>query len=92
MPLEAMRTCKAKRWNQRLVSEESAFYTQIGVGCPDADVNEESCDVLWSTTVECNQFVGDVHWSCAASVVKSNGLLAYDGSMEIEHGSLLTEG
>jgi len=46
--------------NQRLVSEKSAFYTQIGVGCPDASVDVESYDVLWSTAVGCDQFVRDV--------------------------------
>jgi hypothetical protein len=45
---------RVERWNQRLVSEESAFYTQIGVGCLDAGVDKESCDLLWSTTVRCN--------------------------------------
>lgn len=31
MPLEVMRKRGAERRNQRLVSEESAFYTQTGV-------------------------------------------------------------
>jgi hypothetical protein len=34
---------------------------RLDFGFPDADVNEESCDALWSTTVGCNQFVRDVH-------------------------------
>jgi hypothetical protein len=30
-------------------------------------VNEESCEVLWSTAVERNEFDGDVYWGCSAS-------------------------
>jgi phosphohistidine phosphatase SixA len=81
-----------ERWNQRLVSEESAFYTQIGVGCLNASVNEESCDVLWSTAVRCKQSVRDVDQGYSASVMKQHGLLTYDGSLEAESGSLHTEG
>jgi hypothetical protein len=35
----------------------------------DAGVDEESCDVLWSTTVRCNQFVRDVDRGCSANVM-----------------------
>ena len=81
-----------ERWNQRLVSEESAFYTQIGAGCLDASVAEESCDVLWSGAVRCNQFARDVDRGCSASVIREHGLWAYDGSMEAENGLVYTEG
>lgn len=63
MPLEAMRSRRVERWNQRLVSEESAFYTQIGVGHPDSSADGEFCDVLRMTAVRCDQFNGDVFWS-----------------------------
>lgn len=77
---------------KRLVSEESAFYTQIGVGCLDVNVEEEFCDVLWSAAVRRNQFVRDVDWGCSASVMRKHGLLAYDGSMEAGSGFLHTKG
>jgi hypothetical protein len=53
----------------------------------DAGVDEESCDVLWSTTVRCNQFVRDADRGYSASVIKKHGLLTYDGSMEAEKRS-----
>lgn len=59
MPLKAMRQRRVERWNQRLVSEESAFYTQIGVGHPDLSEDGESCDVLRLTAVQADQFSGD---------------------------------
>jgi hypothetical protein len=33
----------------------------------NSSVNEASCDVLWSTAVECNEVVRDVYWGCLAS-------------------------
>ena len=59
MPLEAMRSRRVERWNQRLVSEESAFYTQIGIGHPDSSADGESCDVLRLTAVKYDQSDGD---------------------------------
>jgi len=65
---------------------------RLEFGCLDASVDEESCDVLWSTVVRRNRFVRDVDQGCSASAVKLQGLLAYDGSMEAESGPLHIQG
>jgi len=54
----------------------------------DVSVDEESCDVLWSTAVRCNRFVRDADRGYLASVMRQHGLLAYDGSVEAGNGSL----
>lgn len=90
MPLEAKRPRRAERWNQRLVSEESAFYKRIGAGDPGSERRRKAlrtcCGWLLESILTCQER------ACAFESVRCElwrglkSLLFHDSSLEAEGG------